>query len=163
MSRFRGRAGQAVLAGAMVLLLAGCSSMLSTENWKKLLYSGDKLQQVSILAASDVNSGYPVALDLLLVTDQKVFDALSALRATEWFAGKADFIRQHQKKLFVQSWELVPGQNFADVPMPFEATGTVGTLVFADYPGERSYRSVVQHQKSVLIRLGRDDFDVVAD
>ncbi|MEL0583201.1 hypothetical protein, partial [Neisseria gonorrhoeae] len=71
--------------------------------------------------------------------------------------------RQHQGKLVVLSWELVPGQQFLDVKMPPAASSVVGVLVYADYFGERSYRASVKNQKKIVIRLHRDDFEVVPE
>jgi len=145
------------------LLVAGCSNLFKMESWKNLLVSAVTLQSVSILADRDVNGGYPLALDIVTVTDVTVLGSLAGLRASEWFAAKADFQRQHQGKLTVLSWELVPGQHFLDVKIAPEARTVVGVMVYADYLGERSYRASVQNQKKIVLRLRRDDFDVVPE
>lgn len=154
------------LAALMVvacLLMTGCSSLFKMESWKSLLIKVETLQNVSIIADRDVNGGYPVALDIVVVTDGIVLNLLTGLRAGEWFAARADFQRQYQGKLAVLSWELVPGQVFPSVKMPPESRTVVGVVVYADYFGERSYRASVQDQKKILLRLRRDDFEVVPE
>lgn len=153
----------AVTTIASTFLFAGCASPFKVENWKALLFNAETLQNVSIIAGQEVNGGYPLALDIVTVTDSAAYTSLSALRAAEWFSGKVDLRRQYQGKLSVLSWELVPGQKFSDVRMPIEARTVVGVVVFADYIGEQSYRAFIQNQKRVVIRLGRDDFDVVPE
>lgn len=152
-----------VMTAITCLLMAGCTSLFKAESWKNLFIGAETLQSVSILADRDVNGGYPLALDIVAVTDVTVLSTLASLRANEWFAAKVDFQRQHQGKLTVLSWELVPGQHFADVKMAPEARTVVGVMVYADYLGERSYRASVQNQKKIVIRLRRDDFEVLPE
>ncbi len=151
------------LTAAVGLLMAGCSNFLKVESWKNLFVSTETLQSVSIFADQDVNGGYPLALDIVAVTDATVLSTLAGLRANEWFAARADFQRQHQGKLTVLSWELVPGQKFSDVKMAPKASTVAGVIVYADYFGERSYRASVKNQKKIVIRLRRDDFEVVPE
>lgn len=146
-----------------VVLLTGCSNLFKMENWKNLLGNAEALQSISILTDQDVNGGYPLALDVVAITDLTVLNSLAGLRAAEWFSGKTDFQRQHQGKLTVFSWELVPGQIFTNIKVAQEPRNVVGIVVYADYLGERSYRASVQNQKKIVIRLQRDDFYVVSE
>ena len=152
----------ATLAACVMLLggLSGCGVM-SAAKLSSYIFSEQQLRLLSIVSSKDVNGGYPVALDLVVITDQKVFDALSVLRAREWFAGKADYMRQHQKVLEAMSWEVVPKQEMMNISMPAFDGSTVGILVFADYLGDRSYRAILKGQKNVAILLNQDDFEVV--
>lgn len=148
---------------ACVMLLGGLSGcgVVTPSKLSNYLFPEQQLRLLSIMSSKDVNGGYPVALDLVVVTDQKVFDALSGLRATEWFAGKTDYARQHQKVLQVMSWEVVPKQEMMNISMPAFDSATVGILIFADYLGDRSYRAIVKGQKNVAVLLKQDDFEVV--
>lgn len=148
---------------ACVMLLGGLSGcgVMSASKLGSYIFPEQQLRLLSIMSSTDVNGGYPVALDLVVITDQKVFDALSVLRASEWFAGKTDYMRQHQKVLQVMSWEVVPKQEMTNISMPAFDGSTVGILVFADYLGDRSYRAIVKDQKNVAILLKNNDFEVV--
>lgn len=141
-------------------LLAACSSV-DLPNLGKYMWSDPQLQTISLRATKDVNAGYPIAVDVLLITDQKAYDTLSNLRSTEWFTGKVDYQRQYQKKISLMSWELVPGQKMDGVSLLSPSDTVVGALIFADYIGERSYRAAVTKQKRVLVQLGKDDFQVL--
>ena len=147
-----------VIGCLCALLLVACSTV---SNLGQLLLPDVQLQTVTLEASKDVNGGYPVALDVLLLTDQKVYDALGNLRATEWFAGKADYLRQHQNKLFLTSWELVPGQRLEGVSLTVPPQAVIGTLIFADYLGDRTYRASVVKKRAVVIQLNRDDFELL--
>ncbi len=150
---------------ACVMLLGGLSGcgVMSASKLSSYIFSEQQLRLLSIMSSKDVNGGYPVALDLVVITDQKVFDALSVLRAAEWFAGKTDYVRQHQKALQVMSWEVVPKQEMMNISMPAFDSSTVGILVFADYLGDRTYRAIVKGQKNATVLLKRDDFEVVPE
>ena len=133
-----------------MLLLGACSSFnMSAFDLSGLKYFvgvSPELQTISLRAENDVNGGYPLAVDVLLISDKKVFEALSNLRATEWFSGRTDYLRQHQKNIFLTAWELVPGQRLENVSLLQPDDAVVGALVFADYPGERTYRAAVLKQ-----------------
>lgn len=147
----------------LTFLLSGCSSLLNMESWKNVFASDRKLTKLSIIADRQVNGGYPLALDVVIVTEAKALTTLTGLRAAEWFTGKIDLRRQYQNKLTVLTWEIVPGQHFENIVMPIEAKDAVGVLVFADYPGEFSYRATLQNQWQAVIQLRQTDFDVVTE
>lgn len=163
MTRLAAISRTVALTAAMGFLVAGCSTIFKLEGLKGLLVREATLQSVSILAEKDVNGGYPLALDIVAVTDAAVLSTLAGMRANEWLAAKADIQRQHKGKLTVLSWELVPSQQFLDVKMPPAESSVVGVIVYADYFGERSYRASVKNQKKVVIRLRRDDFEVTPE
>lgn len=149
-----------LLASMMLfsMLIQGCSVIDGT-SWQRLLSLTPVLKKVSIEASDKVNGGYPVALDLVLVRDKLVYASLSNLTASEWYAGKKDYMRQHKQVLSVMAWEVVPGQRFQEVAVVADSDA-VGALVFAGYLGERTYRSAVQGVKQVWIRLNDEDFEV---
>lgn len=163
MKYFGSFSGKLALIVVGALFMHGCSSFFSAANWGRLLSNQSALQELSIIAAEDVNDGYPVALDIVFVKEQPVYDALANLRATEWFAGKQDYLRQYQKKMAVMSWEVVPGQQFSKVILPDESHAAGWALVFADYPGARNFRSVIQYQRKVVIHLKQNDFELVQE
>ncbi|WP_286373931.1 hypothetical protein [Variovorax saccharolyticus] len=144
------------VALGLVLTVLGCS-------W--LPFTGPKrLSEVSVFVTTDVNGGYPVALDLVFVRNQKLFDQLSNMRAAEWFANRDDLRRQQPGAISVRSWEVVPGQQARNLPVGDDSRGSIGTLVFVDYTaGEGSYRASIKDRSSVRLILKKNDFEVVKE
>lgn len=71
------------------------------------------------------NGNQPVAVDLVLVRDKDLTKKLATLSATDWFQGRAQFLRDYPdpKDLRVIHREWVPGQvipcsNVTMTPMP---------------------------------------------
>lgn len=147
-------------------LLIGCSSPIKAglfdTVWNRLTGPGS-LKRVSIVADQQANNTSPVAVDIVIVKEKKVFDILSNLRAGEWFNARADLLRQHQSRVFVHSWEIVPGQKIEPPDPLSNESDVVGALVFADYAGDRAYRSDISGLTTVRVLLGRDDFSVKAN
>jgi hypothetical protein len=147
------------LLAALLVTSQGCSF----RGVKQALMIESRLQLLSLHSDEDVNQGYPVATDVVFVLESGLFDSLSRLKASEWFSGKTDLLRQHKKKIEVMSWELVPGQSFEDVAIPSDISGdAIGILIFADYLGDLSYRASVPIQKRAVVRLHRIDFEVMS-
>lgn len=152
-----------VIGLLMIVALAGCAAPSSLNllgiAWDRLT-GPQPLKRISIIADEQANNASPVAVDIVIVRERKVFDILSNLRAGEWFNAKSDLLRQYQQRLVVYSWEIVPGQKI-ERPEPLNnQREIVGTLIFADYAGDKAYRSDISGTKTVRVQLGRDDFSV---
>lgn len=119
-----------------------------------------ELQKISLSADRQANHGAPVAVDLVLVLEPKPFALLAALRAGEWFNHKTDLLRQHQNRLVVVSWEIVPGQSMTPTEIPSTNGNLVGVLIFADYPGEQTYRADATGMREVQVYLAKDGFEI---
>ena len=109
-----------------------------------------------------LNNGAPVAVDLVLVLDQKLLVMLGALRAAEWFNNRHDFLRQYPNQLQVTSWEIVPGQVIKPMTVADDQTKLVGVLIFADYPGQQTFRANATGMSNVRVHLSKADFSIVA-
>ena len=121
-----------------------------------------ELQKISLSADRQANHGAPVAVDLVLVLEPKPFALLATLRAGEWFNNKTDLLRQHQNRLVVVSWEIVPGQNMAPAEIPSTSGNLVGVLIFADYAGEQTYRADATGMREVQVYLAKDGFEIAS-
>ncbi len=119
-----------------------------------------ELQKISLSADRQANHGAPVAVDLVLVLESKPFALLATLRAGEWFNNKTDLLRQHQNRLVVVSWEIVPGQSMTPTEIPSTNGNLVGVLIFADYPGEQTYRADATGMREVQVYLAKDGFEI---
>lgn len=143
--------------------LSGCSSFLNVGHWFSNFRENKTLKTISLVSDTDANEGYPVALDVVFVSDKKVLDTLNQLRSAEWFSGKSDYIRNNPKLLTVLSWEIVPGQGFYNVDVSAPLLPAIGVFIFANFDGPRSYRMLIQNEKSVSIRLRRNDYELALD
>lgn len=119
-----------------------------------------ELQKISLRADRQANHGAPVAVDLVLVLEPKPFALLATLRAGEWFNNKTDLLRQHQNRLVVVSWEIVPGQSMTPTEIPSTNGNLVGVLIFADYLGEQTYRADATGMREVQVYLAKDGFEI---
>lgn len=150
-----------ILIGLTIMLAAGLLGACGTyRTVSRMLVGSDPPEQLSIAADPEVNQGYPVAVDVVMVADKDIFATLSKLRAAEWFAGKRDYQRQYQKSIQVLSWEVVPGQSVVEKVRKELDGDLVGTLLFADYIGDKTFRANVTGYTQVHLELKPDDFSV---
>jgi len=119
-------------------------------------FGGQLPVEVTIDAAANENS--PVAVDLLLVYDDKLVDALVAMPAAEWFSKKEQYVADHPK-VIVQGWEWVPGQAVEPFKVPYRP-GARNVVLFADYQSEGAHRAVVGRPKPFRIVLGERDLSI---
>lgn len=146
-----------------IFFLSGCGSFISVGDWFSNFQSNKKLQNISIFSDADANEGYPVAVDVVFVSDQKVLDFLSGLRSAEWFLNKSDYMRNNPKLLTIFAWEIVPGQKFYNVDVSTPSLSAIGVFIFANFDGSKNYRMLIQGEKTVSIRLRRDDYEIILD
>jgi len=152
----------------LIASLAGCATPSSINLFGSALnwFIGSQkqnLKQICIIADKEVNNSSPVAIDVVIIRERKVFEILSNLRAGEWFNAKSDLLRQYQLRLAVYSWEIVPGQKIEPLE-PLDIQGeTVGALIFADYSGDKAYRADISGTKAVRVQLGVEDFSIEAN
>ncbi len=106
---------------------------------------------VTLVASDDVNGNSPVAVDVVLVTDDALVDRLTALPASKWFDGRADLVASFPKGLRYQSWELVPGQRLDVSGDTFDGTRVAGAFVFANYPQAGAHRVRIQQFSGTLV------------
>src|SRR5690242_15275986 len=97
----------ALLALGVSAVVAGCAlpSMFS--------FKGDKVRwnHLTLVAEDDVNNNSPVAVDVVLVTDDTMLARIAELPAAKWFAARQDLANTFPKSLSYKSWELVPGRR----------------------------------------------------
>ena len=115
---------------------------------------GGKLP-VRVVVEPKVNEDSPVAVDMVVVYDQKILDELLKLPASQWFAEKPQFVADHRRKIEVpvQGWEWVPGQKVEKISIEYRA-GARAVVVFADYHTPGAHRFVVspQHPFQLVLR-----------
>lgn len=155
-----GRRGRLLLAFACTFsvvlqlpLAAGCS----TRKKVRQMFGGMLPMQVSV--APDVNEDSPVAVDLVVVYNEKLVDTLLKMPSTEWFTKRDQFIKDHSKDIGLQSWEWVPGQPVDPVTINYRA-GARKVVLFADYRTDGEHRAAVEPQQPFRLVLGPQDLAV---
>jgi type VI secretion system protein len=114
---------------------------------------------VEVRVAPDVNGDSPVAVDLVVVYDQKVADSLLKLPSSEWFSKREQFVKDYPKELALQSWEWVPGQTVDPLTISYHL-GARKVILFADYRTDGEHRATVDPQQPFRLVLGANDLSV---
>jgi type VI secretion system protein len=150
-------------------LLGGCSTVTGAvkgmvdKAMNLVTFKGTRLawKDVLIAAADGANLNTPVAVDIVLVTEEPVLEKLTALTATKWFQARADMLRTFPGTFTYKSFEVAPGQTLRLKGEAFGTPSVVGVFVFADYmtPGEHRMR-VEQLQDGIIVELGARGFTV---
>jgi type VI secretion system protein len=109
-----------------------------------------------VIVAPDANEDSPVAVDVVVVYDRKMLDELLKLSAAQWFAAKAQFVADHDRRIAVQGWEWVPGQKVQPISIEYRP-GAKEVVVFADYHTDGAHRVVVQPQQPFRLLLAERD------
>ena len=138
-------------------LLAGCAmpSFLS--------FKGDKVKwpQVTLSASDDVNNNSPIAVDVVLVTDDTLVARLAELPAGKWFSARDDLANTYPDGLRYRSWELVPGQQLTIPGTTFQGPRVAGAFVFANYPAPGAHRvRIEQFSARLAVQLDNNTFSV---
>lgn len=113
---------------------------------------------LSVSIAPEANRNTPIAVDLLLVRDKKVLEAVQELEARSWFSkDREQYVRDFPEAFELRSWEWVPGQPIAalEVEIP---PGIRKAVVFADYFAPGAHRAVFDPRKPTRIILGEMSF-----
>lgn len=121
-------------------------------------------QTVDVVAEPGANRDMPVALDLVVVTDERLFEQLINLSARDWFRRKHQFKLDYPLGFATLEWEVVPGQRLPprSLPLPEEMEGTEGAvLIYAGYHTDGDHRARLDVLEHVTIVLGESAFSVV--
>ena len=146
-----------------LVLIFACvvfAPVLLTACFPKVIRSTNKLM-LKVDVSARANNNNPVALDLVLVKDKKLFKELMKISAAEWFEKRNQYRLDYPKEIGLSagSWEWVPGQVVTIEPIPFKFK-VAGGLVFANYFTPGTHRAVIDAKKPFVITLGPEDISV---
>ena len=121
---------------------------------------GGKLN-VTVNVSEKVNQNAPIAMDLLLVYNEKLRDDLLKMSAKDWFKQKDQIRRDYieGEGLDCWSWEWIPGQKIPVQKLPLKSNAKAG-IVFADYLSPGAHRIRFSPFDDIVIRLLEKDFFV---
>ena len=137
---------------AVLLFLVSCSA------GRKVRSAFGGQLPIDVTIAESANDNSPIAVDLLVVYDDKLVDKLVEMPAAEWFTKRQQFIADHPK-VVLQSWEWVPGQEIEPFKVRY-GSGARNVVLFADYRTEGPHRRVIGSPKPFRIVLGERDITV---
>lgn len=129
----------------------------------KVIRPASKLT-VKVDISPQANNNNPVALDLVLVKNGKLFKELMKIPASEWFEKRKQYRLDYPKEIGLSagSWEWVPGQVVKIDPIPFKYK-VAGGLVFANYFSPGAHRAVIDPSKPFVLTLGPQDITVTPE
>lgn len=120
-------------------------------------FGGSLPIEVTVLDTANENT--PIAVDLIILYDDKLVADLLGKPASEWFAKKQQYIADHPA-VVVQGWEWVPGQIVEPFKIDYKS-GARNVVLYADYHTEGDHRAVVGPPKPFKLILGERDLSVV--
>jgi type VI secretion system protein len=140
-----------------------CAPVWLTACFPKVIRTTSKLT-VKVDVSARANNNNPVALDLVLVKDKKLFKELMKISAAEWFEKRSQYRLDYPKEIGLSagSWEWVPGQVVTIEPIPFKFK-VAGGLVFANYLTPGAHRAVIDASKPLVITLGAEGISVTPE
>lgn len=114
----------------VVLALSACSTLKDY-----VTPSGTKLdwESVTLSVAAGANRDYPLAIDVVLVSDEGLTQKLLAMTARDWFNARTGLRKTYPDVLSVDSFELVPGESLSVPAKRWTGRRVAAALVFADY------------------------------
>ncbi len=144
----------------IALLLAGCSSVNGL-----LFPPGVKIDwdALSLYIDPAANRDFPLAVDLVLVSDEALAKRVAAMKASDWFAARDGLRKTARDDLAVDSMELAPGATLTLPGKRFSGRRVFAALLFADYfaAGEHSAR-LESLKGKIAVEFGATDFAVYA-
>lgn len=118
--------------------------------------------EVRFSVAEQANQNNPVAVDLVVVYDEALWEQVKALEAEQWFTRRDALSKSFpdESGFSLWSWEWIPGQDTPVESLPYRINA-VGAVVFARYLSPGPHRVVVNPFKNMVISLDPDDMAVV--
>jgi type VI secretion system protein len=99
------------------------------------------------------NDDSPIALSMLITHDRTVMEELLTLDATQWFARREQYLRDHEASIDEVMREYVPGQRVTPFWQRLRSAASEGVL-FARYRAPGSHRYRFKATRPVRLVLG---------
>jgi type VI secretion system protein len=114
----------------VLLALTACSTVKDY-----VMPSGVKLdwESVTLSIAAGANRDYPIAVDVVLVSDEALAQRLLGMSARDWFSARSGLRKTYPDVLSVDSLELAPGESLTLPGKRWSGRRVAAALVFADY------------------------------
>jgi len=148
---------------AMVVTACGSSPVTQQPSWlyrNTVAVIGGQVD-VTVEIADNANQNSPIAVDLIVVYDEKLMEQLMGMTAGEWFAQRSQIRRDYLDGAGFDSWgwEWIPGQKVPVQKLPLKAAA-IGGVIFAKFITPGAHRSRINPFNDVTILLREKDFAV---
>jgi len=140
----------------VLLALTACSTVKDY-----VVPSGVKLdwESVTLSIAAGANRDYPIAIDVVLVSDEALAQRLLGMSARDWFNARNGLRKTYPDVLSVDSLELAPGESLILPGKRWSGRRVAAAIVFADYlvPGPHLVR-IESLRGRIQLAFGANDF-----
>lgn len=99
----------------------------------------------------------PVAVEFVLVYDDKLLETLVKTTAKDWFQNRSQIRQDFPEGFDSWYWEWVPGQEVKEQRLPLRPKASAA-IVFANYIVAGDNRARLDPYKSVTINFGERNF-----
>lgn len=123
-------------------------------NRVRSMFGGQLPIQVTI--SPDANENSPLAVELIVVYEDKIVDKLLEKKAREWFSGREQFLRDYADDVDSWKWEWIPGQEVQPLKLSY-GIGAKRVVLFADYVTPGEHRAAIDPQKPFRLVLGQSE------
>jgi type VI secretion system protein len=123
-------------------------------NRVRSMFGGELPIQVSI--SPDANENTPLAVELIVVYENKIVDKLLEKKAREWFSGREQFLRDYADHVKSWKFEWTPGQEVAPLELSY-GVGAKRVVLFADYVTPGEHRASIDPQRPFRLILGQSE------
>lgn len=130
-------------------LLVACSKVIVTT------------KIVSFEVTPQANQNAPIALDLVVIYDDKLVAQVLKLPAKEWFDKRAQLKLDHPAVLYTWQWELVPGQLVPFFTLPADSKRAKAVVIFANYQTPGTHRVRLDPFEGIIVRMLENEFVVL--
>jgi type VI secretion system protein len=141
----------------VLLALTACSTVKDY-----VMPSGAKLdwESVTLSIAAGANRDYPIAIDMVLVSDEALAQRLLGMSARDWFSARSGLRKTYPDVLSVDSLELAPGESLTVPGKRWSGRRVAAAVVFADYlvPGPHLVR-IESLRGRIQLAFGANEFN----
>ena len=141
----------------VLLALTACSTVKDY-----VMPSGTKLdwESVTLSIAAGANRDYPIAIDVVLVSDEALAQRLLGMSARDWFSARSGLRKTYPDVLSVDSLELAPGESLTVPGKRWSGRRVAAAVVFADYlvPGPHLVR-IESLRGRIQLAFGANEFN----
>ena len=149
------------VAAVVITALLLCSCGVGNKAGRTIGLQNDPPFLVHINVSPAANKNNPVPMDLVLVLDKKIMEAVAKLPAKDWFERRMQIQRDAPGKTEIVSWEWVPGQSAGPIAVHVNKH-TKGAFVFAGYLTPGDHRASIDVRQPVVIQLQEERMMVQA-
>ena len=120
-----------------------------------------RTMEIKVEIDENANDNKALAIDLIVISDEKLLDKLLAMPSKEWFEKREQLKRDYLNGPYMEyyGWEWVPGQIVPDQNVDVK-TRSLAALIYVNYTSPGSHRFRIDPFSDIIIHLRRSGFTV---